>query len=100
MRAHFWIPEPAPDVDDWDPDSAPERYSTGLGHNLYELYVRLRAAGEPVTLGAVQRDAVVVVAFAKSLRALSAQRSLVRSLGSKPLVLIRSDSDPDWHPRF
>ena len=88
-------------MDGWDPDSAPERYSTGLGHNLYELYARLRAAGEPVTLGPeVPDDAVVVLAFAKSLRALSAQYALLRGLGSKPVVLIRSDMDPEWHLRF
>lgn len=78
----------------------PERYSTGIGHNLYELYVRLRAAGEAVTLGPEQPRNGVVVAFAKSLRPLSAQHALLRGLGSKPLVLIRSDVDPNWHARF
>lgn len=100
MRAHFWVPEPAPDLEGWDPDAAPERYSTGVGHNIYELYVRLQAAGERVTLGPVQPEDGVVVAFAKSLRDLSAQHALLRGLGNKPLMLIRSDIGPGWHPRF
>jgi hypothetical protein len=100
MRAHFWIPEPAPDVDGWDPDSAPEAYSTGIGHNLYELYARLRSAGEAVTLGPDQPDRGVVVVYAKSLRPLTAQLALLRGLGSKPLIVIRSDTDPGWHPRL
>jgi hypothetical protein len=100
MRAHFWIPEPAPEVDGWDPDSAPERYSTGIGHNLYELYVRLRAAGESVSLGPVQPDDGVVVVFARSLRPLTAQRAMLGGLGSKPLIMIRSDIDPGWRTRF
>jgi len=99
-RVHFWIPEPAPEVEGWDPDSAPERHATGVGHNLYELYVRLRAVGEAATLGPLQPDDGVVVAFAKSLRPLSAQHALLRGLGSKPLVMIRSDTDPGWSARF
>jgi hypothetical protein len=100
MGAHFWIPEPLPEVDDWDPDAAPECFSTGIGHNLYELYARLRAAGKPVTLGPDQpRDGVVVV-YARSLRPLTAQQALLRGLGSKPVVVIRSDIDPGWHTRF
>lgn len=100
MRAHFWIPEPLPEVDGWNPDSAPERYSGGVGHNLYELYVRLRAVGESVTLGPVQPDDGVVVVYAKSLRPLTAQRALLGGLGSKPLIIIRSDTDPRWRTRF
>jgi len=100
LQAHFWIPEPAPEVDGWDPDSAPERYSTGVGHNLYELYVHLRAAGKPVTLGPVQPDDGVVVVYARTLRPLTAQRALLRDVGSKPVVIIRSDIDPGWHTRF
>lgn len=100
IRAHFWIPEPAPEVEGWNPDSAPERFATGVGHNIYELYVRLREAREAVTLGPVQPEHGVVVAFSKSLRPLTAQYSLLQGLGSKPLILIRSDIDPGWRPRF
>jgi hypothetical protein len=100
MRVHFWISDPTPEVDGWDPDSAPERYSTGVGHNLYELYVRLRAAGRSVTLGPAQPDHGVVVVFARSLRPLTAQRALLGGLGSKPLIMIRSDIDPDWRTRL
>ena len=100
MRAHFWIADPAPEVDGWDPDSAPERYSTGVGHNLYEMYIRLQTAGKSVTLGPVQPDDCVVVVYAKSLRPLTAQRALLRGLGSKRLITIRSDIDPGWHTRF
>jgi hypothetical protein len=100
MRVHFWIPDQTPEVDGWDPDSAPERYSTGLGHNLYEMYVRFRAAGKPVSLGPGQADDGVVVVYARSLRPLKAQRALLRGLGSKPLIMIRSDIDPAWRTRF
>ena len=100
MHVHFWIPEPAPEVDDWDPDSEPQRYATGVGHNLYELYARLRGKGHAVTLGPNQPDDGVVVAFAKSLRPLTAQHALLGGLGSKPLIVIRSDVDPGWRTRF
>ena len=100
MRVHFWIPDPTPEVDGWDPDAAPESYSTGIGHNLYELYVRLRLAGRSVTLGPAQPDQGVVVVFSRSLRPLTAQRALLGGLGSKPLIMIRSDIDPGWRTRF
>src|SRR5688500_14523377 len=100
MRVHFWLSAPAPEVDCWDPDLAPERYSTGIGHNIYELYARLRAAGRSVSLGPVQPDTGVVVVFARSLRPLTAQRALLENLGAKPLIMIRSDVDPRWRTRF
>ena len=100
VRAHFWVPEHIAGVDDWDPDASPDRFPTGLGHNLLELYVRLRARGAPVALGPVPRPGDVVVAFAKSLRSPAAQRSLFRSLTSNPLIVIRSDINPSWRLRF
>ncbi|MEW6471662.1 MAG: glycosyltransferase [Actinomycetota bacterium] len=38
--------------------------------------------------------------FARSLRPLTAQRALLGGLGTKPLIMIRSDIDPGWRTRF
>lgn len=51
---HFWSPEDlASAMEAWDPDSDPGKHQSGVGHGLYELYVRLRARGRPVTIGPV-----------------------------------------------
>jgi hypothetical protein len=49
---HFWTTEvEEADVAAWDPSAEPARFPSGRGHALYELFVRLRARGRPVTLG-------------------------------------------------
>jgi hypothetical protein len=50
---HFWTREVGEaDVLAWDPDGEPERFASGRGHALYELFVHLHRRGRPVTLGA------------------------------------------------
>jgi hypothetical protein len=60
---HFWTAEVTQsDVLAWDPDREPERFATGRGHALYELFVRLHRRGRPVTLGRdVPRGAHVIL---------------------------------------
>ena len=48
---HFWTVRDHSGVEDWEPDSDPDRHASGHGHTFLELYTRLRAAGDPVTIG-------------------------------------------------
>ena len=45
----------------WSPDSEPERYATGHGHTVLELYARLRNLGLPVSIGSEVPAAAAVV---------------------------------------
>ncbi len=80
----------------WDPDEQPARFASGLGHNLLELFVRMRALGLPVTVGhRIAPQAKVVVAF--PYPALGSLRRHVRMgwrLRRFRTVLIRSDLTP------
>ena len=85
---HFWSPDDlAAGAASWDPDAEPQRYSTGVGHNLLELFVRLRTDGACVALGerVPRRPALVVVAAGsvrKSARNLeSSLRAIARARG-------------------
>lgn len=48
---HFWTLREHAAIEEWDPDSDPDRYSSGYSHSFLELYVRLARAGDPVTIG-------------------------------------------------
>src|SRR3954453_23202239 len=49
---HFWLPdELEPDFTSWDPDSEPQRYASGIGHGLLELYQRLASRGHLNSIG-------------------------------------------------
>ena len=77
----------------WNPDSNPQKYSTGIGHNILELAVRLRARNQQVTFGLdVPKDTDVVIFYKKHLL-LERSRSLkILKIASKfPTVLVRSD---------
>jgi hypothetical protein len=99
---HFWSASvEEAELGDWDPDADPTRFSSGVGHNLFELFVRMRAAGLPVELGARSSrsvDVVVVAApslFWESPQSLpSALSAVARARGR--VILIRSDVPLDW----
>lgn len=98
---HFWCRDAvARAVEGWNPDREPQRFATGVGHALLELYVRLRDAGAVVVLGEVPaRDAALTVVAAASVRkhpsALqSALRAVARTRGR--VVVIRSDTPLSW----
>jgi hypothetical protein len=80
----------------WDPDAEPARFASGLGHNLLELFVRMRALGLPVTVGhRIPPLAKVVVVFPRPV--LGSVRRHVRmgwTLRRLRTVLIRSDLTP------
>lgn len=66
-HTHFYVysPDEANQLKSWDPDLEPTRFASGVGHNIYELYARLKKLGFPVTAGKkVPTGASLVVAFA------------------------------------
>lgn len=99
---HFWCPDPiAQGVDSWNPDAEPQRFASAVGHGLFELFVRLRAAGACVELGDTpSREPHLVVASAALLwRSRSAAAGALRAVaGARDrFVLIRGDVPLWWH---
>lgn len=100
---HFWTLREHADIESWDPDDDPDLHASGFGHTFLELYVRLKASGEPVTIGARVPNAAKCVVV--SLEELSewhrhglprltlalARRLLLRRIG---LAVIRNDIHP------
>lgn len=65
---HFWTLKDCSGLDEWDPDSNPRLYLSGHGHSFMEMYIRLKKAGYPVTVGSdVPQDSDVVVAALSEL---------------------------------
>jgi hypothetical protein len=97
---HFWVPETPSGIDSWDPDREPTLHASGAGHNLLELYVRLRRLGVPVTLGPqASAEARLLVVYSKSLHeSRAALRVALRALQQADgrLALIRSDAPLSW----
>jgi hypothetical protein len=64
-RWHFWTDDTtAAATQGWDPDTQPDQFASGIGHNLLELYMRLRARGLPVTIGSrIPRETALVVVY-------------------------------------
>ena len=96
MKIHFFLLES--EVPDemylsWDPDSNPQMYSTGVGHNILELATRLRARNQRVTIGAqVAKDAEVVIFYKKHfLLERSRTLKILGTAAKFPTVLVRSD---------
>lgn len=48
---HFWTRRDVDEALGWDPDGEPGRYPSGYGHTFLELFVRMRAEGDPVSIG-------------------------------------------------
>lgn len=89
------------EVATWDPDREPDRFVSGIGHQLVELWVRLRDRDRPVTIGArPPRDAVLVTVLFDLVRADGTDRAraalrLDRDLLRSPrLIVVLGD-----HPR-
>lgn len=51
QTVHFWTLSRLDDFGEWDPDVEPWRYANGFGHSFLEMFVRLRDAGYPVSIG-------------------------------------------------
>lgn len=84
----------------WDPDLEPSTFSSGIGHNLYELARRIEARNRLVTLGPrIPRKARVVVSYFNSEGRLAEFLGALRS-ARYPLVVIRSDAPLEWDPLF
>ena len=97
---HFWLDDHASwaGAARWAPDGEPSRFATGPGHNVVELYARLRQRGRPVTIGpGIPRATRLVVAYGWSLGRRSEAALAVRSLRIA-WVLIRGDVPLDWDP--
>lgn len=96
---HFYVDDDvARAVADWDPDEEPQRFASGVGHNLLELYSRLRTRGLPVTIGtSIPADAELVVQFQHAWDRLGELRVALRSAPFHTVV-IRSDAPLWWWP--
>lgn len=102
MSIGFWVSEP-PDPEEfacWEPDREPERYASGVGHNVHELAKRLEELGAPTTVG---RDDFIVGmpivfllkdAYGSRIGMRRALRAVQRARGW--FAVIRSDTPVDW----
>lgn len=104
MNIHFWALDDEVTLKsllDWDPDEEPFRFSSGLGHNVYELAVRLRNKGHHVTLGKrVPLDASLLVVFKKDFMVSRKNWRLIWHSFRRPVVHIRSDLQLDLRSLF
>jgi Glycosyl transferases group 1 len=97
----FWLrhERAADGIAGWDPDAEPGRFASGYGHNILELFVRLRRRGLPVSLETMPAaGAALVVIFLKS--ALVSRRQLRDAVAAAwgvrgRVAVIRSDAAPD-----
>ncbi|PPF77611.1 glycosyltransferase [Pseudoclavibacter sp. Z016] len=88
---HFYCedPEVASVARHWRPDEDPEKFASGFGHNILELFARFRDRGYDVTLGPdVPGGTSLVVAFISDF--VNLRTALV--LSGFPCLMIRSDS--------
>lgn len=105
---HFWTLRHGPEIAMWDPDAEPGKHLSGFGHTFLELFVRLRRAGHPVTIGrSVPRGRGAVVACLEELtewdRHGVPRNNLALCLdmltkGRRALVVIRNDVHPHIRP--
>ena len=100
---HFWTRRDVDAAQGWDPDEAPRRYPSGYGHTFLELFVRMRAGGEPVSIGRrIPRGTRCVVVSLEELSewhrhglphmTLSLSRQLI--IERPALAVIRNDIHP------
>ncbi len=92
----------------WDPDRDPERFADGEGHQIVELFARLRDRGLPVTIGPrPPRGALLVVSadHLVSWRGPARRRAraqVARSVlaGSRLVVVLGDHPHPERLPGF
>jgi hypothetical protein len=98
---HFWTLRDLGGFSEWDPDSDPVRFTSGIGHGIIELASRLRARGLPLTIGAhIPRQAATVVVHLEELsrywelryRAAPMLRLSVAVPPHAELIVIRGDT--------
>lgn len=96
---HFMVTDDvARDAAEWDPDQEPQRFASGIGHNVLELYARLRKRGLPVTAGAtIPPDSTLVIYFQHAFARFA---ELPVALRAAPFhtAVIRSDAPLWWWP--
>ena len=107
-RIHFVADVDPAEVETWDPDREPERHVSGVGHQLVELWARLRDRGRPVTIGPRPPcDALLVGVLFDLVRAdgsdrvraaLRLDRDLLRS--PRLVVILGDHPRPDRVPPF
>lgn len=96
MKIHFFLSrDEAPEdcVFSWNPDLEPRRYSSGLGHNIFELASRLKMIGHEVSHGSEVPDRTEAVIFFKKhfLLRRNLSPSILKIAMKYPVILIRSD---------
>lgn len=99
FKVHFYIDSnvEAESVKTWDPDVEPWRFASGIGHNLYELFIRARRSGVHATAGSdIPKDTHLVVAFISSLVNTESARKILHFR----TIMIRSDADQMFDAPF
>lgn len=92
----------------WEPDRAPERYADGEGHQVVELYARLRDLGLPVTIGPhPPRGALLVMSadhlvswFGHPRRREQAHTARLALTGHRLVVVLGDHPHPGRLPAF
>ncbi len=96
-HAHFYLDSDfdCAGVFDWDPDTDPTRFASGLGHNFLELFIRLRDQGHSVSIGAKvpSRSTVVVIFPGREVWKFRRHLTLCWAARHHRCVVIRSDLD-------
>jgi len=95
---HFWLPSGPPfALEGWDPDGEPNRSSSSVSHSLIELYKRLQARGESVSIGnEIERGTRLLVVLARTISkrpVFSATLRALREVDGR-FVLLQTDTDP------
>jgi hypothetical protein len=99
----FWVSEP-PDPDElarWEPDREPERYASGVGHNILELAKRLEALGASIAVGRdeLPKGMPIVLLLKDAYGSPTGMRHALRAVHRARgwFAVIRSDTPVDWH---
>lgn len=100
VAVHFWLDDKssAEAAVNWDPDSDPEQFSSGVGHALIEVYARLRQRGHRVTIGPRVPGAVDVVVWFPDGADPRATLSKRWQVAPYAQILIRGDRKLSWMP--
>jgi Glycosyl transferases group 1 len=93
---HFWIPEVPSGLGDWHPDADPQLFASGVGHNILELFVRLRLSGASVSIGPKPPSGTrTIVVYPVSVRDPGKGARFLFAARNLPVMIIRSDFGSD-----